>query len=172
MRACGAVHPERGVICQEIDEHPVHLVSLPAYPPEYVTWVNDTYVSPQDAREQAAQQVRDARQVAKDGAAATSAVAQRLARAEDPGTAKEAAEAYVAAQAHTTRLGKVAKHLIDNVGIWVDAVTFTHTDVGGFAGTRRLRELREEYGWNIETRRKPGSAVAWQHRLVELPPTE
>lgn len=51
-------------------------------------------------------------------------------------------------------------------GEWVDAPSLATEDVGGFGGTRRMRELRD-MGWNIETRQKPGVTNVWQHRLIE-----
>lgn len=170
---CGAVNGD-GVACTlSADPHRDHLaVKHVNHQPVYIEWPNESFVDPREARQQAAEQAQKARQTVKDAAATMRGIERRLARSEDSTTAKDAATAYVAARAHKTRLGKVAKYLIDNVGLWIDAVDFTDSEVGGFAGTRRLRELREEYGWKIETRRKPGSATAWQHRLTELPPPE
>lgn len=49
-------------------------------------------------------------------------------------------------------------------GAWVDAPDLATPEVGGFGGTRRMRELRQ-MGWDIETRQKPGDPNVWQHRL-------
>jgi hypothetical protein len=156
-------------------EHAEHMAQRrgeDGFSAHYAVWPNPGWVDPAQARKDALAQAENAKEIAKNGARTMRGIQRRLARTEDPVTSHEAAEAYVAAQAHKTRLGKVAAHLIANVGLWIDAVDFTAPDVGGFAGTRRLRELREEYGWPVETRRKPGSAVSWQHRLTELPPRE
>ena len=64
-----------------------------------------------------------------------------------------------------TAKGRVLGYLRERMDQWVDAPVLTSDDVGGFAGTRRLRELRED-GWLIETRPKPGGTNTWQHRLV------
>jgi hypothetical protein len=65
-----------------------------------------------------------------------------------------------------TAKGRVLDYLHSRANNWVDAVELTTEEVGGFAGTRRLRELREE-GWEIETRPSPGAPNVWQHRLVQ-----
>jgi len=61
---------------------------------------------------------------------------------------------------------------MNNVGVWIDAVRFVDEEVGGFAGTRRLRELREEYGWNIATRRHPDPSKPNTHQHCLLSPPE
>lgn len=87
-----------------------------------------------------------------------------LYRASDPKTAQEAAERYQPAR--DSAKGRVLAYLQEHVGEWIDAPTLTHQSIGGFAGTRRMRELREA-GWPIETRPKPGgTSNTWQHRLL------
>lgn len=85
-----------------------------------------------------------------------------LSRFTDPVTSHEAEAAYEPKRASAK--GRVLALLRERRGHWIDAVAFTASDVGGFAGTRRLRELRDA-GHPIETRRKPGSPSTWQHRL-------
>lgn len=82
---------------------------------------------------------------------------------DDPETSKEAAERYEPKR--DTAKGRVLVYLQARIGQWVDAPELTTEAVGGFAGTRRLRELREQ-GWPIDTRPKPGAENTWQHRLV------
>lgn len=86
-----------------------------------------------------------------------------IVRTEDPDTAHEAAERYEPKR--DSAKGRVLGYLRERLDQWVDAPELTHDSVGGFAGTRRLRELREA-GWPIETRPKPGYTNTWQHRLV------
>lgn len=57
-------------------------------------------------------------------------------------------------------------------GDWVNAPDLATQEVGGFGGTRRMRELRQ-MGWDIETRQSPHDPSIWQHRLVtETPAAE
>lgn len=84
-----------------------------------------------------------------------------IVRNDDPETSHEAAARYEPKR--ETAKGRVLALLRARRGEWIDAVEFTAPEVGGFAGTRRLRELRDR--WPIETRRKPGSETTWQHRL-------
>lgn len=60
--------------------------------------------------------------------------------------------------------GRVLSYLRERLDQWVDAPELTEESVGGFAGTRRMRELRDE-GWPIETRPSPTAPHLWQHRL-------
>lgn len=89
---------------------------------------------------------------------------EALVRNSDPATAHEAIERYEPKRG--TAKAKVLGYLRERTGQWVDAPDLTVPEVGGFAGTRRLRELRED-GWPIETRPKPGDSNTWQHRLVQ-----
>lgn len=86
-----------------------------------------------------------------------------LVRNSDPATSAEAAERYEPRR--ETAKARVLDYLRERAGQWVDAVDLTRPEVGGFAGTRRMRELRDG-GWPIETRPKPGESNTWQHRLV------
>lgn len=90
--------------------------------------------------------------------------AHQFARNSDPGSA------HLAAQMYEPKRGTAKARVLDllraHLGQWVDAPAFTAPEVGGFAGTRRLRELRED-GWPIETRPKPDDSNTWQHRLAE-----
>lgn len=86
-----------------------------------------------------------------------------IARTNDPINSHVAAE-----QIEPTRGSKraaVLDYLRQHMDDWVDAPGLATQDVGGFGGTRRMRELRQ-MGWNIETRQKPNSPNTWQHRLV------
>lgn len=86
-----------------------------------------------------------------------------IVRTDDSGAALEAAERYQPKR--DSAKGRVLSYLQERLGEWVDAPDLTTEAVGGFAGTRRLRELRDA-GWPIETRPKPGSVNTWQHRLL------
>jgi hypothetical protein len=89
-----------------------------------------------------------------------------IVRGDDP------ANSHLAAQriqpSRDSARGRVLAYLQGRAGQWVDAIELTLPDVGGFGGTRRMRELREG-GWPIETREKPGAPNVWQHRLPEDP---
>lgn len=99
-----------------------------------------------------------------DGGKLKDIKARALVRNTDPGTAHEAIERYKPKR--DTAKGRVLAYLQEREGVWVDAPELTTQEVGGFAGTRRLRELRDA-GWPIETRPKPDAENTWQHRLVE-----
>lgn len=94
-------------------------------------------------------------------------ISKPLVRSDDPETSHRAIQNYEPKL--KTAKGRVAQMLLDNLGQWIDAPRFTVKEIGGFAGTRRLRELREAHGWNIETREKHDGSNTWQHRLAELP---
>jgi hypothetical protein len=88
--------------------------------------------------------------------------ASRFARAAGPATSISAAAVYEPVR--NTRKTAVANYLLEHEGEWIDAATFN--DVGGRAGDRRMRELRQD-GWKIETRRVAGNS--YQHRLAKAP---
>jgi len=98
--------------------------------------------------------------------AGVSRPAREFVRQDDPDTSHQAMALYEPKRG--TAKGRVLFYLREHLGEWVDAPAFHQPEVGGFAGTRRLRELRED-GWPIETRPKPGSENTWQHRLIEDP---
>jgi hypothetical protein len=142
-------------MCNKSASHQQHSGYLDQH--GYIDWVNEEYVPPP----------------AKPGAHGallkqlTAQVPRPMVRKDDPPTAHQAISSY---QPNLkTRKGAVAQYLIRHLGQWIDAPTFAHEDVGGFAGTRRLRELREDHGWPISTREKPGHPNLWQHRLDEMP---
>lgn len=97
------------------------------------------------------------------GAIPPASKAAPVVRASDPATAHEAAARYEPSR--DSAKGRVLAYLREHSGQWVDAVELTLPEVGGFAGTRRMRELRDA-GWSIETRPKPGETNTWQHRLL------
>lgn len=164
MSTCDVEHPDHvGVFCNRPApptghrEHSGLLVGT-----GYIDWPNEHYIPP-PARPGAHDELLKglAGQV-KDSDAG------RLAGPEGSETSVEAARTY--ARSHRkTRLGKVAEYLLDHPGEWLDAVRFASDEVGGFAGTRRLRELREDYHWPISTRRHPDKVSTWQHRLDYVP---
>lgn len=88
--------------------------------------------------------------------------ATRFARANGPASSIAAAVAYEPTR--NTNKTVIANYLLDHEGQWIDAATFN--DIGGRAGDRRMRELRQD-GWKIETRRV--GANTYQHRLVTAP---
>jgi len=87
-----------------------------------------------------------------------------LVRNSDPKNSYEAIASYE--EFRGTAKERVLGYLAERMGEWVDAPDLTAPGIGGFAGTRRLRELRDD-GYLIETRRKPGEGNTWQHRLLE-----
>lgn len=90
---------------------------------------------------------------------------RRLARTSDPESSQIAAVRV--APTVGSRQAQVLDRLRDACGEWVDGSALSTAECGGSEGKRRLRELREEKGWPIECRPHPGSATAWQYRLVE-----
>lgn len=99
-----------------------------------------------------------------DGGKLKDIKARALVRKDDPETAHEAIERYEPKR--DTAKGRVLAYLRERAGQWVDAPELTAQEVGGFAGTRRLRELRDA-GYPIETRPHPAAENTWQHRLTE-----
>lgn len=86
-----------------------------------------------------------------------------IVRNADPSTAHVAAARFQPKR--DSAKGRVLAYLQARLGEWVDAPELTAREVGGFAGTRRMRELRE-VGWPIETRPHPDGSNVWQHRLL------
>lgn len=150
---CGERHPERPeVACEK---------TMPCYgyhaSGKYkLTWEGRELPETKDQRSAVLDVVRRVRRGGRVG--------PPVVRRSDPPTAHEAAERYEPKR--ETAKGRVLAYLRAHLGEWVDAPDLTAPDVGGFAGTRRLRELRDE-GHVIETRPKPGEQNLWQHRLVE-----
>lgn len=87
-----------------------------------------------------------------------------IVRRDDPANSHIAAEQIEPSRG--TKRAQVLAYLRERYGQWVDAPELATQDVGGFAGTRRMRELRK-MGWNIETRQHPEITNLWQHRLVD-----
>lgn len=169
MTLCGARNDELGRVCsRKAGNHPLHTGSRSEPQPGgysrlvFQDWPNEDYKPPPPSPGAHRGRLKEmASRVPPE---------VRLARTDDPGVSHEAARIYSRTR-YKTRLGKVANLLLNNIGQWIDAVRFVDEEVGGFAGTRRLRELRESYGWNIETRRHPdpNKPNTHQHRLVEMP---
>lgn len=53
--------------------------------------------------------------------------------------------------------GRVAALLKQHAGQWVRGTVIASAAVGGSEGLRRLRDLRNKFGWRIEQRRMPDS---------------
>lgn len=159
--SCEDEHPDHvGVFCNRpapSTGHPEHSGLLPGT--GYIDWPNEHYVPPTSTKPGAHSELLTglASQVKQSDA-------QRLAAGDGPETSVEAAKVYARTN-RKTRLGKVAEYLLNHAGEWVDAAHFASDEVGGFAGTRRLRELREDYHWPISTRKHPVKTNTWQHRL-------
>lgn len=155
MSLCGATQPEQlAITCDKsAPNHEVHS-GFNRQARVMVEWPNLSYVEPVQRA------TRPLKEVARG--------VRTIVRANDPVTAHRLAEAYEPTSG--TKRDRVARYLIDHLGEWIDAPTFTTEEVGGgFAATRRLRELREDYGWPIETRERPESPNTWQHRLSSIP---
>lgn len=160
--ACAALHPELpGVACilaASQRGHPWHVAmryTEGRSQPEQVRWADEGYRSPQDAREQS----RQAKVTIDIGADQVRAQIAAQDRAHPP--------VLKAGQRKRTRLGQVANLLATNVGQWVDGHRLETVEIGGSSGLRRVRELRDDYGWHIIQRPVPGSTD--QYQLVELP---
>ncbi|HUV09955.1 MAG TPA: hypothetical protein VMX12_03190 [Acidimicrobiia bacterium] len=92
----------------------------------------------------------------------------RMARRDGPVSSKIAAVRV--APTVGSRQEEVLERLREAGGEWVDGSELSTAECGGSEGKRRLRELREDKGWDIETRPHPGSATAWQYRLMKPDP--
>jgi hypothetical protein len=164
MGICDAEHPDHvGVFCNRPapstahQEHSGMLVGT-----GYIDWPNENFVPPPAKAGAHSQLLKQLAGQVKESDAV------RLAESAGPSTSRQAATIY--SRTHRkTRLGKVAEFLLNNPGQWLDAVRFATDEVGGFAGTRRLRELREDFHWPISTRRDPERTTSWQHRLDYVP---
>lgn len=86
-----------------------------------------------------------------------------IVRNTDPSSAHDAAARYQPKR--ETAKGRVLAYMQARIGQWIDAPELAAPEVGGFAGTRRMRELRDA-GWPIETRPNPDGSNTWQHRLL------
>lgn len=162
MTACATKHPEiDGVSCilpRSERGHPEHLAMryVPGRSePEHLMWADPHYRSPQDLRDQG----RHVKVVIEESAAVVRQEIRRLTPQQPLGLAP--------GQRKKTRLGQVANMLVNNVGMWIEGHRLETVEIGGSSGLRRLRELRDDYGWNIEQR--PTDNSTDQYRLVELP---
>lgn len=163
MGTCDVEHPDHvGVYCNRpipSTGHPEHSGLMSAV--GYIDWSNEHYVPPPAMPGAHDKLLKDLAAQVKDSEAGS-------ASPEGPETFVDAAKVY--GRSHRkTRLGKVAEYLLDHPGEWLDATRFASDEVGGFAGTRRLRELREDYHWPISTCRHPDKISTWQHRLDYVP---
>lgn len=162
MDLCNAVHPDHPELACALERtergHPLHLALRPvvgrSQPDEYV-WPDPNYRSQHEIREQG----RTAKATIDTAAAA---VRQEIRR-----NRQQVPLGLQPGQRKKTRLGQVANVLVNNVGVWIDGHRLETVEVGGSSGLRRLRELRDDYGWNIEQR--PTNTSTDQYRLVELP---
>jgi hypothetical protein len=68
-------------------------------------------------------------------------------------------------EAEDSARGRVATLLRKQAGQWVRGSLLASAGVGGSEGLRRLRELRNRFGWRIEQRRVPGSTER-EYRFV------
>lgn len=140
--------------------HPNHLAMVhqpDTWEPERVSWENTEYRSPQQFGEQA----RHAKVLIETRAREAREIIARDTPQKPLGSA--------AGQRKRTRLGQVANLLVNNVGIWIDGYRLETQEIGGSSGLRRVRELRDDYGWVIENRPHPTHSSTDQYRLVELP---
>lgn len=173
MKRCGAEHPETGVQCRLPDE--IHL----SHSDMKVSWDNPEAMADHarrpKRRDSGGTKYRkggtpkpEAETIATINAMSARTTPERhvnqFFRASDPDSSREAAQRYEPKR--ETAKARVLDYLRARVLMWVDAPELTTPEVGGFAGTRRLRELRDD-GWPIETRPKPGATNLWQHRLTE-----
>lgn len=66
-----------------------------------------------------------------------------------------------------SRKAQVLAYLQARTGEWVDGPEIANERVGGSEGLKRLRELRNDDGYTILTRRHPDPARdVWQYQLV------
>jgi hypothetical protein len=155
MTICAAAHPDLpGLSCilnRTERGHPEHVAmryTEGRSQPEQERWPNPDYRAPADLKAQG-RQVRAAIEVQ------AAAVRSQLPSGRPKPVLKK------------TRLGQVANLLVNNVGVWIDGHRLETQQIGGSSGLRRLRELRDDYGWNIIQRPTEGSTD--QYMLVEMP---
>jgi hypothetical protein len=159
---CATKHPDRPelscILPRTERGHREHLamVYVPGRSqPDSVTWPDLDYRSPEFYR----QQGQEAAQRIQSGAV--------LVREQIRLNTPQRPLGRAAGQRKKTRLGQVANLLVNNVGVWIDGHRLATVEIGGSEGLKRLRELRDDYGWHIENRPVPNSTD--QYRLVELP---
>lgn len=158
---CGARHPENLGTCEKPKpcyEFHMFAVWTPENGNQPTTWPNQTKVP--DRRGDHAK----AKEMAKRVDKATTGAPGPIVGKDDPENSHVAAQRIEPTRG--SKRAQVLDHLRQRMGQWVDAPDLATEEVGGFGGTRRMRELRD-MGWNIETRPKPGTTNTWQHRLVE-----
>jgi hypothetical protein len=158
MSRCPARHPDTGLQCaDDADPHPGDHYATEG---GGAVWSNPDRVDPARARQRLAEQGQAAVGLAREGAA----VMRKMARTSDSDATHKAAETYVLSGARNRVIDRVARLLEARQGDWVDATEF---DRLAKSGERRMRELRDDYGWPIEIRDKPGAINAYQHRLLD-----
>lgn len=162
MATCATKHPEQPmlacILVRSERGHPHHLALRyieGRSQPEQVMWPDLDYRSSQDLREQSRQ------------ASSTIARHADTLRQKILDSTPQKPLGLRPGQRKKTRLGQVANLLVNNVGVWIDGHRLETVEVGGSSGLRRLRELRDDYGWNIDQR--PTATSTDQYRLVELP---
>lgn len=172
MAICGAPHPQlEGVAClikQERGTHSPHTDwEHPPWPDPEIEERRKLLKGNRKVKKGATarlhKKVTDSRKQNLEAEREAAAAALPNVRADDAETAQEAADRYEPKRG--TARARVLDYLRARTGEWVDAPELTDPSVGGFGGTRRLRELRE-VGWPIETRPKPDTTNTWQHRLL------
>lgn len=89
-----------------------------------------------------------------------------LVRNDDAPATKEALRHFIPDR--STRLGRVALHLAENVGAWVDIEDLSTPEIGGRSADRRVRELDENFGWPIQRGKQPGKST-FRYKLTEDP---
>lgn len=170
---CGAEHPEReGVHCMRpVDQCFVYHLS--EEPGPYggtldVHWSNPKE-KPKPEKESNPSKAKGIADRVRGGKVPADSLphspSHKLYEAEGPLTSKIAAE-----RTEVTRQGQLrqtAEFLDAHVGEWIPGTAFNTPEVGGQDGTRRVRELRDDYNWPIENRPMKDSTT-WEYRLAPL----
>lgn len=168
---CGAEHPEQsGVFCEVplakcFDIHQVVTYDV-RLGPQSLRWPNERKAPTKESNRTKVKEIADRADGVSSPSGATPASSDPppIVGNEDPSNSHVAAERIEPERG--TKRAQVLDYMRARLGQWIDAPELATQDVGGFGGTRRMRELRQ-MGWNIETRPKPGVTNTWQHRLVE-----
>jgi len=159
---CGDEHPDHpGIFCTKSQPcWGVHFNNDALRERGIGVWPSTPYPSKKSRKSEAADITNNAEPEVHTGPPS----ARTLRRNNDPSNSHEAIERYEPKRG--TARERVLTYLRAHIGEWVDAPALTTFEVGGFGGTRRLRELRD-MGWPIETRPSPDGTNTWQHRLLQ-----